>query len=109
MSWPRPPASLMIPALVRQVAAVGGFATVLARGDDHGSAMLVVHRDARGVRAFERRPSATGGSAWIAAAEGEAAVDGFVARQRKFDPDLWVIELDVAHPERFIPDISTAD
>lgn len=109
MSDPVAPASLVIPALVRQVSAAGGFATVLARGSSHGSAMLLVHRHQGLVRAYERVPGLDFAPVWRNAAEGEEPVAAFVARQRGFDTDLWVIELDVAELQRFVPDISTSD
>lgn len=106
---PQPPASLVIPALVRQITAAGGFATVLARGSQFGSAMLLVHRWQGQVRAYERLPTVAGASAWRLAADGEEAVDRFLDRQRGFDADLWILELDVAELQRFVPDISTSD
>ena len=37
----------------------------------------------------------TGARAWVVLAEGpEADVDAAITRQRKFDPDLWVIEIE---------------
>jgi hypothetical protein len=33
--------------------------------------------------------------------EGHEALDHYIARRRRSDPDLWVIELDVAEAERF--------
>lgn len=38
---------------------------------------------------------------WGIAATGES-VDDWVARQRRFDPDLWVVELDTPNLARFI-------
>jgi hypothetical protein len=32
----------------------------------------------------------------------EEKVSQFLARQAGFDPDLWLVELDIAQPERFI-------
>ena len=81
----------------------GGFATIVCRGSAWGSALLIIHRHGPAVRLFERLPNLAGGSVWQAAASGEEAVATFIARQRQFDPDLWVIELDIADPARFIP------
>lgn len=97
------PASLVVPALVRRVFAAGGIATVLAKGHEGGSALLLVHRTRDGeTRAWERVPDAMGGMVWRLAAEGEAAVDRFCARARSFDPDLWIVELAVPDPARFV-------
>jgi hypothetical protein len=93
----------VVPALVRQVFAAGGFATVLAKGHEGGSALLLVHRMVNGEsRAYERVPDLAGGAVWRLAAEGEAAVDRFCARSRAFDPDLWIVELAVPDPARFV-------
>lgn len=72
-------------------------AYVVAHGDDTAGAVLVkqVPLDGR-ARAFQRSfDLATGARAWVLLAEGaEAEVDAAIARQRRFDPDLWVIEVE---------------
>ena len=103
MSEPQPPASLLVPAIVRQVQAEGGFATVLAKGSAYGSALLVVAREGGRLRAFEKIPHLSGEADWRMAAEGESEVAAFIERQRRFDADLWVLELDIAKPARFVP------
>lgn len=72
-------------------------AYVLAHGDDSAGAVLVKLATLDGrARAFQRSfDLTTGERAWVVLAEGaEAEVDAAVARQRRFDPDLWVIELE---------------
>ena len=81
----------------------GGFATVLLKGSSFGSALLVVTRDAGVPAAFEKIPGPSGEADWRLAAEGEAEVATFLARQHRFDSDLWALELDIAAPERFVP------
>lgn len=104
------PASLVVGALIRQVAAAGGFAAVLARGHAQGSALVLVHRARDGTpRAFERVPDWSGGDGWRLAAEGEEAVDRFCHRQRDFDPDLWIVELSVPAPQRFVAGLPELD
>ena len=103
----RLPASTEVPALIRQVQGAGGFATVLNKGSTWGSALLLVHRHGAFVGAYEKLPSLSGAPEWRLAAEGEDSVTAFVARQQRFDPDLWVLELDIADPERFVPGLAT--
>ena len=72
-------------------------AYVTAHGDDTAGAVVVKCATLDGqAKAFQRSfDLMTGERAWVILAEGaEAAVDSAVARQRGFDPDLWVIELE---------------
>lgn len=100
------PASTLVPALVRQVQGAGGFATVLRKGSEWGAALVLVHRHGAEVAAYEKVPTLDGSPSWRRAAEGTEAVDSFVDRQARFDPDLWVVELDIAALERFVPGIA---
>lgn len=108
MSEPQPPASLLVPAIVRQVQAAGGFATVLAKGSEYGSALLLVTREGSSVSAYEKVPNLSGKPDWRLAAEGESSVSALIERQRRFDMDLWVLELDIAQPARFIPGLPSS-
>ncbi|MCB1333139.1 MAG: DUF1491 family protein [Roseivivax sp.] len=72
-------------------------AFVVAHGDDTAGAVLVKLNTLDGrARAFVRRYDlATGALRWDVLAEGaEAEVDASLARQRSFDSDLWVIEIE---------------
>ena len=101
------PASTLVPALVRQVQGAGGFATVLRKGSEWGAALLLVHRQGATVAAYEKVPTLDGKPSWRTAAEGAEAVQSFIDRQARFDPDLWVLELDIADIQRFVPGIAT--
>ena len=102
MAEPRLSAKTWATALLRRVSAAGDFATVLRRGDDVSGAVILIHRRRDGdVTALARSLSAGGSYAWTEAARGDA-VDGYVARQSAFDPDLWVIELDTPDLARFV-------
>ncbi|QMW22808.1 DUF1491 family protein [Sandaracinobacteroides saxicola] len=96
------PSGLWVSGLMRRVQAAGGFATLIARGEAERGNILLLHRDAGGVRAWERVPDVGSGHRWRVAAEDDESVTRFVARQQRFDPDLWVVELDVPHLQRFI-------
>jgi len=72
-------------------------AFVVAHGDDTAGAVLVKLNTLDGqARAFQRSfDLMSGARVWATLAEGEErAVDEAVARQRSFDPDLWVIEVE---------------
>lgn len=72
-------------------------AFVVARGDATAGAVLVKCSTLDGLAvAFQRRSDPMSGeSRWMALATGpEAEVDGAINRQRGFDPDLWVIEVE---------------
>ncbi|MEX3316454.1 DUF1491 family protein [Sulfitobacter sp. PS-8MA] len=72
-------------------------AFVVAHGDDTGGAVLVklATLDGRAVLFQRSFDLMTGDRKWVELASGdESEVDATVARQRSFDPDLWVIEVE---------------
>jgi hypothetical protein len=72
-------------------------AFVVARGDANAGAVLVKCNtlDGRAVAYQRRTDLMTGDRVWMELAAGpEAEVDAAIARQRGFDPDLWVIEVE---------------
>lgn len=72
-------------------------AFVVAHGDDTGGAVLVKLSTLDGqAQLFQRSfDLMTGDRAWIVLSEGEEReVDEAISRQRRMDPDLWVIEVE---------------
>lgn len=72
-------------------------AFVVARGDETAGAVLVKLNTLDGnAKAFQRSfDMMTGERIWMVLAEGtEQDVDVSVAKQRSFDSDLWVIEVE---------------
>lgn len=72
-------------------------AFVVAHGDDTGGAVLVKLNTLDGkAQVFQRSfDLATGARVWVTLAEGcEAEVDAAITRQRGFDPDIWVVEVE---------------
>ena len=72
-------------------------AFVVAHGDDTGGAVLVklATLDGNAVLFHRSFDLITGDRRWVELASGaERDVDETVARQRGFDPDLWVIEVE---------------
>lgn len=97
---------LLVNALVRRVNAEGGSAMVLAKGHAEAGAILILALE-RGAhpRFFERGIGPDGLSALLpsgpSAFDDPAAVTDYWQRRRSRDPDLWVVELDIAAAERF--------
>lgn len=89
--------------LLRSAVAAGGYATVVARGDDHGGALLIQCRD-RGAEGalLERQFDGLWQPVGPEAAAGPSERDAYVARRRKADPDLWLIELDIPDAPQFV-------
>lgn len=72
-------------------------AFVVAHGDDTGGAVLVKLATLDGrAQAFQRSfDLMTGERNWMVLSEGdEPEVDAAISRQRGYDPDLWVIEVE---------------
>lgn len=97
----RLPSGVLVGALRRRVAQAGGFATILARGDEQAGGVLVVATDRGGAeRLYERGLGSDGRTVLIDSTPAEDPT-GYWRRRRSRDPDLWVIELDIPSAERF--------
>ncbi|GAA6209079.1 DUF1491 family protein [Cognatishimia sp. WU-CL00825] len=87
-------------------------AFVVAHGDDTAGAVLVKLNTLDGqARAFQRSfDLMSGARTWAVLSEGiEADVDGAVAKQRSFDPDLWVIEVEDRAGRHLLDESGLAD
>ena len=72
-------------------------AFVVARGDATAGAVLVKQATLDGKATAHQRSfdPISGERTWMVLAEGEeTTVDAAISRQREFDPDLWVIEVE---------------
>lgn len=97
MSGPRLTAGFWVGAYLARLRLMDIPVFLVARGDETAGAVLVKCNTLDGqATAHQRRTDLlTGKSAWMVLAEGlEADVDASIARQRDFDPDLWVIEVE---------------
>lgn len=108
---PRLTSAMLVSALVRLVSLEGGNAVVVARGDPTAGSVLLICLE-RGIRtAFrERVLGASGRYEWSAVGPGPDAdpleVDAWQARRRQRDPDLWIVELDIANAQRFAAEMN---
>lgn len=109
----RLPAKLEATALMRQAQGEGGFATVIKRGDDdRGALILLVAERGQPKAMIERRMGPGFDYRWtIIATADEAEQEKFresTAKQVRFDPDCWLIELDVPDAERFVAEMTAS-
>jgi hypothetical protein len=105
---------LFISALLRDVHARGGTGVVVVRGDSTAGALLIICREkGRLISLSEQRLAANGRYIWaplrLADDMNEAELDHICQRRRQIDPDLWIVELDIANVERFIAEMNDQD
>lgn len=90
-------AEFWVQAYLRRLSLYNIPAFVTAHGDNTAGAVLVKLNTLNGqARAFVRQfDLMTGERSWQVLADGsEADVDASIAKQRSFDSDLWVIEVE---------------
>lgn len=105
MTEPRLASSVQVSAFVRLAEAEGDQAMILRKGDPtSGAILLVALLKGQEAALYERFPSLDGGSTWQQLAgqimENEQKIAENWQKRAQRDPDLWVIELNVASLER---------
>jgi hypothetical protein len=102
-------AQMQVDALRRWVESAGGFAMVLKKGDvTSGQILAILVEKGDDPRIFARQMAADFTYQW-----GEVVLTGtltdYLSRARARDPDLWIIELDVANPAQLIAQLALMD
>ena len=93
-------ADIWVAAYLTRLRLVEIPAFVVQRGDATAGAVLVKLNTLDGMaRCYQRSfDLTTGARKWMALVEGpEADVDASIIKQKSFDPDLWVIEVEDRH------------
>ena len=108
---PRLQTHVLVHGLMRQAESEGGFAAVLSKGDPAaGSVLVILAEKGRKVRILERLLQHEGRYAWQdvgdQALQNADETEKFLAKRQKFDPDLWILELDIASAERFAAEMN---
>jgi hypothetical protein len=101
-------AGMLVSALIRRAEELGGNGAVLAKGDATAGTLLI-QLATRGVPGplLERRLDPQGAYLWSPTGPEDAEQRGdYIARRRRGDPDLWVIELDVPDGMQLVEDIA---
>ena len=92
-------AAVWVKAHLRRCAAQGITAVIVRHGDDTaGSVLIKLNRLDGGCMVLSPGNRGDGARVWLRASGTdslpEADADGYIARQVKRDPDLWVIEIE---------------
>lgn len=107
---PRIKTHIRVGAHLRRVAAAGGFAHIAKKGDpDAGAVAVKVFLGridgAATARLFVESRDEAGARIWREPFEGaaeESKVDDYLARERRFDPDLWIVEIEDREGRSFL-------
>jgi hypothetical protein len=93
-------------ALIRRAELGGGFPVVARKGDARAGAVLIktLNRTTGQVRLFTEATRGDGERVWMqpTGAEDEAGIDRYIERTLRFDPDLWVVEIDDKQGRHFL-------
>ncbi len=108
---PRLASSVLVGALIRRAESEGGFGAIVAKGDAAAGAVAIILRQrGRPVALLERALQSDGRYEWqdlsFQPTDNERILSGLIDRKRRFDPDLWVVELDIASAERFAAEMN---
>jgi hypothetical protein len=93
---------LFISALIRRIAAAGGFGAVIRRGNGEAGAVYLVHRERDGAmtlygpapQAVFAEGAADRRFAPLAERLDPARLEGWMEREARFDSDFWLVEIE---------------
>lgn len=102
----RLPTHLEVSGLIRAVETAGGFATVLAKGErDAGTMLITTLGRGEPARLYERMPKLDGSREFTVTREQDPdnpmEFNEYLTKRSQQDPDIWIVELDIADAARF--------
>ncbi|MGB5092697.1 MAG: DUF1491 family protein [Parvibaculum sp.] len=106
-SAPRLKAEIWVKALIRRAEVAGASAMVVRRGDATSGVVLVKlnHLD-RTADVYSPARDGDGNLVWMRATGAvpvaEMDADAYIEKQRRFDPDLWVVEIEDRQGRHFL-------
>lgn len=103
----RLPVHLEVGGLLKLVQALGGFGTVLQKGErDAGTLVILTTNSGKNTRLWERMPQMDGSRFFsctrVQDMENSREFDEYLAKRQRQDPDCWFVELDGPDVERLI-------
>ena len=111
MIEPRLSAEVIVQSLLRKVNQEGGFGAVIQRGDRTSGAILIICLEkGKDPRLLEKMPSLDGPSTWQVVwpqpTDKQQDLEEYLKRRSGFDPDLWLIELDIPDAEQLVAEMT---
>ena len=98
MAEPRVKAGLWVKMALRLADMDGRPGVVIRKGDPDSGGVLVLLRAGAGVMVLSQMRTGEGELAWMRATGADpvddAAADAYIARQVRYDPDVWVVEFE---------------
>lgn len=95
-----------VSALIRRAELAGANAVVVRRGDARAGSVIVKVYDSstRQARLYSEAFGPDGDRLWMqpVTTEFESELDAYVERQRGYDPDLWVVEIEDRQGRHFL-------
>lgn len=93
-------------ALIRRAELEGAFATVVRKGDARAGQVILKAYDTstRTARLYTEAVGQDGEPLWIqpVVSDRESELDDYLERQRRYDPDLWVVEIEDREGRHFL-------
>lgn len=95
-----------VSGLIRRAELEGAFATVVRKGDARAGDVVVkaYNTDTRTARLFTQSVDMQGQPLWIqpVTSDIESELDAYIERRRRYDPDLWVVEIEDRQGRHFL-------
>ncbi|WP_420408877.1 DUF1491 family protein [Hoeflea sp.] len=104
-------AGVFVAALVRRVFSDGGMAAIERRGAEEAGAILIRIRHRDGLEslaapapqtAFDTAKPESRLFEWRRVREDARLIDEAILSEARFDPDIWVVELETDSPEAYL-------
>jgi hypothetical protein len=103
---PRLKAGIYVRALIRRAEVAGASAYVLRHGgEDAGALYLKLARPDRSCTVLSQARRGDGELVWIkpvGETSDDAAASKYFAKQMRFDPDLWIVEIEDREGRAFV-------
>lgn len=106
MSEPRLKSEIRVAAMLRRAHAEGAFAVVARRGDpDAGAIAVKLYLGPGRARLYMQSRDDEGRPVWsepLDCEADEARIDAYLEKERRFDADLWIIEIEDRAGRNFV-------